>query len=221
MSRLPVVSGDSGAWGTVLNDFLGVSLNADGTLKSAAQALQSIFGRTGAVVATNGDYMGIVAAALSGAGVATRYVGGTSSGGPPTTGTFIAGDFIVDNNGHIWVCTTAGTPGVWAQVGGTLAIDFQTGTTYTLAASDQGNLVSMNNAAANTVTIPTNATVAFPIGTTIQIRQAGAGTTTVAAAGGVTLNSRGAVFRLAGQYAYATIFKIATDTWELTGDIIA
>jgi len=44
----------------------------------------------------------------------------------------------------------------------------------------------MNNAAANTITIPTNATVAFPIGTIILITQLGAGATTIAAAAGVT-----------------------------------
>lgn len=33
-SRLPVVSGDDGAWGTILNDFLSVSLNSDGTVKN-------------------------------------------------------------------------------------------------------------------------------------------------------------------------------------------
>ena len=45
---------------------------------------------------------------------ATRYVGGTSVGAP-TTGTFAAGDWIVDLTGTIWVCTTAGTPGTWTN----------------------------------------------------------------------------------------------------------
>ena len=45
---------------------------------------------------------------------ATRYVGGTSVGAP-TTGTFAAGDWIVDLTGTIWVCTTAGTPGTWTS----------------------------------------------------------------------------------------------------------
>lgn len=42
MSRLPVVSGDNNAWGAILNNFLGVSLNADGTLKNAAAAVTAI-----------------------------------------------------------------------------------------------------------------------------------------------------------------------------------
>ena len=66
-------------------------------------------------------------------------------------------------------------------------VNAQTGTTYTLVIGDEYLLgVTMNNAAANTITIPTNASVAFPIGTTILITQLGAGATTIAAAGGVT-----------------------------------
>ena len=56
---------------------------------------------------TNGLPMG-----LTGATAATRYVGGTTSGAP-TTGTFAVGDFVVDQSGTVWVCTTAGTPGTW------------------------------------------------------------------------------------------------------------
>ena len=49
---------------------------------------------------------------LTGATAATRYVGGTANGAP-TSGTFAVGDFVVDQTGTIWVCTTAGTPGTW------------------------------------------------------------------------------------------------------------
>lgn len=76
----------------------------------------SVFGRTGAVVAANGDYEGVVASALTGATAATRYVGGTASGAP-AAGTFAVGDFVVAQNGHVFVCTVAGTPGTWVDVG--------------------------------------------------------------------------------------------------------
>jgi len=66
-------------------------------------------------------------------------------------------------------------------------VNAQTGTTYTLVIGDEYLIgITMNNASANTITIPTNALVAFPIGTTILITQLGAGATTIAAAGGVT-----------------------------------
>lgn len=54
---------------------------------------------------------------LTGATAATRYVGATSSGAP-ASGTFAVGDFSIDQTGKIFVCTAAGSPGTWAQVGG-------------------------------------------------------------------------------------------------------
>lgn len=53
---------------------------------------------------------------LTGATSSSRYVGGTASGAP-TSGTFLAGDFVVARNGHIWVCTTGGSPGTWVDAG--------------------------------------------------------------------------------------------------------
>lgn len=55
--------------------------------------------------------------ALTGATAATRYVGGTASGAP-VSGTFAVGDFVIDQTGAVFVCTVAGSPGTWAQVGG-------------------------------------------------------------------------------------------------------
>ena len=51
---------------------------------------------------------------LTGATAATRYVGGTASGAP-TSGTFAVGDFVIDETGHVWICTVAGTPGTWVD----------------------------------------------------------------------------------------------------------
>lgn len=101
----------------------------------------------------------------------------------------------------------------------TLALNAQTGTTYTLVLADAGKLVTLSNASAITLTVPTNASVAYAIGTSILLAQLGAGQVTVAGAGGVTVSSRGAALKIAGQYGAATLIKIATDTWLLTGDI--
>ncbi len=82
----------------------------------SAGAVSSVFSRTGAVVAANADYSGIVAAALTGAVAATRYVGGTASVAP-TSGTFAVGDFVISQTGHVFACTVAGTPGTWVDAG--------------------------------------------------------------------------------------------------------
>lgn len=97
----------------------------------------------------------------------------------------------------------------------------QAGTTYTLALVDANTVVESNNAAAVTVTVPPNSAAAFPVGTTIGLRQYGAGQVTVAAGSGVTLRSRDGVLKLAGQYAEAALTKRAADEWVLTGDLVA
>jgi hypothetical protein len=101
-----------------------------------------------------------------------------------------------------------------------LALNTQV-TSYTLVLADANKVVGINRASSVNLTIPSNDAAAFPIGTYIGIRQAGAGQITVTASVGVTLNSRGAVFKLAGQYAHAGIRKVAINTWELAGDITA
>jgi hypothetical protein len=99
------------------------------------------------------------------------------------------------------------------------AVVVHTGTTYTFVLADDFDYHQFSNAAAITLTVPTNATVAFPIGTEIEIEQSGAGVLTVAAASGVTINSRGGDLSLAGQFAVAGLKKTATNTWTLTGDL--
>lgn len=112
------------------------------------------------------------------------------------------------------------TAGLLQATGGftaPLRINAQTGTTYTLALGDAGQLVTLTNADPITLTVPTNASVAFPVGTVITIVQGGAGTVEVEGAGGVTVNATG--LTLAEQWSAASLVKIATDTWLLIGDV--
>ena len=67
-------------------------------------------------------------------------------------------------------------------------INAQTGTAYTLVAGDRGKLVTMYNASASTCTVPPNSSVAFVIGTQIQVVQWGDGELTMVAGSGVTLS---------------------------------
>lgn len=97
-----------------------------------------------------------------------------------------------------------------------LPINPQTGTAYTLALADAGGQVDMNNAAANTVTIPLNATVPFDIGAVVMVCMQGAGVTTIAATGGVTMVKPAARdFAINGQYEKAELHKVAVDTWRV------
>ena len=99
-------------------------------------------------------------------------------------------------------------------------INAQTGTTYTTVLTDRDSMVELNNASAITVTVPPNSSVAYPVGTTIDLLQTGAGQVTVAAGSGVTLNGTPGL-KLRTQWSSASLFKRATDTWVLLGDLTA
>jgi hypothetical protein len=101
-----------------------------------------------------------------------------------------------------------------------LTINAQTGTTYTLVASDKNKLVTLSNASSITLTVPTNASVAYSTGSIINIQQIGAGQVTVAGAGGVTVTSTPGL-KLRAQYSAASLIKTGTDSWTLIGDLSA
>ena len=102
-----------------------------------------------------------------------------------------------------------------------IAINAQTGTTYTTVLSDDGKLITCSNAASISVTVPPNSSVAYGIGTQINIAQLGAGTVTITAGAGVTLNSAGAKLKTDAQYAVATCVKTDTNTWFVVGNLKA
>jgi hypothetical protein len=158
MSRLPTPGGDSGSWGTVLNDFLSQALKSDGTLRDA-------------------------------------IVGGTN----------LASD-------------------VQAQLGQIATLPFltattQAGTTYTLALADAGTVVETTSASAVAVTIPPNSSVAFTIGTTIELLQYGTGALTVAAGAGVTIRSTDGLLSARTQYSALSLRKRGINEWVLAGDL--
>ena len=102
-----------------------------------------------------------------------------------------------------------------------IAINAQTGTTYTTVLGDDGKLITCSNAASIALTIPPNSSVAYGIGTQINIAQLGAGTVTITAGAGVTLNSAGAKLKTDAQYAVATCVKTDTNTWFVVGNLKA
>lgn len=83
-------------------------------------------------------------------------------------------------------------------------------------------VISRTNAGAQTVTVPANATTAFPVGTQILVEQSSAGALTIAAAGGVTLNKLASkTLVAAGQFAMVRLTKIAANVWNVSGDLTA
>ena len=94
----------------------------------------------------------------------------------------------------------------------------QTGTTYTLAATDFTKLVTLSNASPVTVTVPLESSVAWVAGTQLRLMNLGAGVVTVVGAGGVTIN--GSPLTLA-QFKEGTLTKTGTNTWTFTGSASA
>jgi hypothetical protein len=105
-------------------------------------------------------------------------------------------------------------------IGKAVSVNAQTGTSYTLVLGDAGLIVTMTNASANTLTIPTNASVAYATGTVINVIMGGAGTTSITGDTGVTVNGISAGSGdISAQYQGVALIKTGTDTWIASGAI--
>lgn len=106
---------------------------------------------------------------------------------------------------------------------GQVTLNAQTGTTYTFVLTDNRNkLVTANNSSAQTYTIPLNSSVAFPIGSIINVIQIGTGQVTIQGAAGVTVASIGATStapKLRARYSAGSLIKVGTDSWYVVGDL--
>ena len=101
-------------------------------------------------------------------------------------------------------------------------IDIKTGS-YTLQLTDKNKFIKMNiTSTANTVTVPLDATVAFPEGSQIHIIQYGSGKTQIVGASGAVYIYATPGAYLRAQYSSATLLKCAAaNTWMLMGDLSA
>jgi hypothetical protein len=115
--------------------------------------------------------------------------------------------------------STATQTALDAKVNSLVTIDAETAS-YTLVLTNRDQMVEMNVGSANTLTVPTNSSVAFPVGTRIHVVQTGSGQTTITPAGGVTVNGTPGL-KTRAQWSAVTLVKRATDTWVAFGDLTA
>ena len=89
----------------------------------------------------------------------------------------------------------------------------------TLNINNKNRILKVNSSSALTLTIPSNASVPFPINTEVAIIREGSGTVSITPGSGVTLLSTDSKRKIKGQYSSAALLKTATDTWLLIGSI--
>lgn len=92
-------------------------------------------------------------------------------------------------------------------------------TAYTMVLTDAGKEIETTAATAVTLTVPPNSSVAFPVGSFVEVTQMGAGQVTFTPGSGVTIRSRGSAFKIAAIYGVAYLRKRDTDEWVVTGDL--
>jgi hypothetical protein len=141
---------------------------------------------------------------------------------PTTTVEFTEGslDNLAVNN--VTVAGVVFTDGTQTSVGvpSITTISPKTASYELASTSDRDTIVEVNNAGATTLTIPTDATVNFPVGTTLDVLQTGAGQVTIAGASGVTVNSTPGL-KLRAQWSSVTLLKRAANSWVVFGDTAA
>jgi hypothetical protein len=126
----------------------------------------------------------------------------------------LGGDLDLNSND----ITGTGNVDITGSVTAQSSINAQTGFTYTAVIGDASKLITFTNSIAQVLTIPPNSSVAFPVGTKLDMAQLGAGQLNVTPGSGVTVHST-PTLKLRAQYSAATCIKLATDTWLLVGDL--
>ena len=138
--------------------------------------------------------------------------------------TSITNDMLVGSIDKTKISGTAVTVADTGTVTSTMLADAtidEQASSYTLALTDKNKFIKMTSGSANTVTVPTNASVAFPVGSQIHIIQYGAGKTQILPVSGTpTIYATPGQF-LRAQYSSATLLKCDTNIWMLMGDLSA
>ena len=156
----------------------------------------------------------VIGANAASTGAFTTVTASTSVDITGSTGLILENDETITNS-------TDGTVSVGGNLSGTGSIsgfdanlNDQTGTTYTLASSDNGKVVALNNGSAITLTVPTSLGDGF----NCLIVQKGAGQVTIAAAGGVTLQNGSSQYKTYARYSIITLVNIGSELYIVSGD---
>jgi hypothetical protein len=173
-----------------------------------SNAWKLIISQTDLASGNAANVTGIILGANGGTGVAN------------TDKTITLGGNLITSGAFATTLTTTGTTNITLPTAGTIAtisanLNAQTGTTYTLQNSDNGKVITLNNASAITLTVPSGLSTGF----NCLVVQLGAGAITFTPSG-TTIYNRASQTKTAGQYAIATLVSYTTNTFITSGDMI-
>jgi hypothetical protein len=210
------VSGDTltisrGQAGTGTAGVSGIAHTAGASVKHVLTSSDLIFFRNNASPVASFGFSGSTSGTTT--VQATAIAGTTTLTLPAATDTLVGKATTDTLTNKTLTSPTINTPKI------TIDFNAQTGTSYTLVASDQDKLVTLSNAAAITLTVPPSV---FSAGQLINLQQIGAGQVTFAAGSGVTITSTGATSaapKLRAQFSAATVVCTAANTFTVVGDL--
>ena len=213
----------------VINNISTSSVTVTGTQDSSSTSTGSIVTAGGLGVAKTINANAIVAttATISAGGISftgnaalsgpSGYLFQVSGPGPGTATTTLVASTANATASTIVQRDGSGNSSFNAIQAGSV-LSSQSGTTYTLALGDANTIIQFTNAAAVAVTIPTNASVAFPVGTNIVFVQTTAAGKVTLSGAGTTLNASSGFLSTAIQWSEMIAIKTATDTWLISGE---
>jgi hypothetical protein len=192
---------------------------SDGPLATVAQVNAAVVGlldyKGGYNAATNSPDLDV-----SPSGVLKGDVYTVTAAGDFFTAAVRAGDMIVAEVDAAsaeadWTIVESGEDEPVFEGTGYVGVNDQTGTTYELVLSDAGKLVTCSNASAVALTIPANASVAFAVGTRVDVLQKGAGQVTV----GITSDTLNGNPKTNAQWEVVSLLKISATVWVVVGGV--
>lgn len=201
------------------HDASSISLIPTGTISSTnvQDAIAEIAAEEAARVTNHGELTGLLDddhPQYAKSSDLAAHITDTSDAHDASAVSFVAGGGVTANNVQAAIAELAIALAA-LQVQPTNA---QVGTAYTYVLTDMNKLVTHNNAAAITVTVPPNSTVAFPLRARIDNAQLGVGQVTFVGGAGVNIRVPSALgLKIKGQYGEASLTQIATDEWLLAG----